>query len=313
MLKCRLKLELVARTKVSPEPDLLDSSTWYAELYREFELPFAPYPGLSLQLSPVAPEPARSEHAPGARSRSGIRVNPLLRIQSVHYQLEDGTFHLDAMQYQADPSHLRDSLEQWVADYGFEEAVEHRGLALIHTAGRGDVDGLRVLLDRYGSKIPLHGRAGALALESAARHNHGGAVELVLNAGVPLCEVDSGASPALIEAAGQGHLELMRMLLGRGAQVNARAREGRTALTTACFNGRIEAVALLLQSGADPNLQGLYDSSPLARAATMGHTEVVQVLLRAGANPTIPNRAGETALALALRRGHQETAALLQS
>lgn len=312
MLKCRLKLELVARTKVSPEPDLLDTSTGYAELNREFELPFAPYPGLSLRLSSVDPEPARSEHAPQSRSRSGIRVNPLLSIASVHYDLNDETFHLGAMQYQADPSHLRDSLEQWVAVYGFEEAFEHRGLALIHTAGRGDVDGLRELLDRYGSNIPLHGEAGALALESAARHNHGGAVEFLLNAGVPLCEVDSGASPALIEAAGQGHLELMQRLLERGAAVNARAREGRTALTTACFQGRIEAVELLLQSGADPNRQGLYDSSPLARAATMGHTEVVQLLLRTGANANIPNRAGETAWALALRHGHRQTAALLQ-
>jgi ankyrin repeat protein len=287
----------------------LDSSTWHAELHRDFELPFAPYVGLSLQLSPVHPVLDRVAEW---NSRSGLKVNPLLRLQSVHYQLEEGIFQLGAMQYQADPSHLRDSLEQWVTEYGFLEAMEHRGGALVHMAGKGDVEGLRAWLNRYRDVVALDGWAGGLALQCAARNNHLAVLQLLLEAGVPPGEAETGASPALIEAAGKGHLELMRVLLALGAAVNARAREGRTALTTACFTGQLEAVELLLQLGADPNLRGLYDSTPLARAATMGHTEVVRLLLRVGASPVIPNKAGETPLALALRRGHRETAALLQ-
>lgn len=54
-----------------------------------------------------------------------------------------------------------------------------------------------------------------------------------------------------MEAAQEGHLDLVRYLLGSNANVHAQTQTGDTALTYACENGHTDVVDLLLQFGAD--------------------------------------------------------------
>lgn len=67
--------------------------------------------------------------------------------------------------------------------------------------------------------------------------------------------VDAADWPPLVQAAGWGRLEVMRVLLAAGAGVNAAGAEGTTPLHAAIsWDGHVSAAKLLLASGADPTL-----------------------------------------------------------
>lgn len=64
-------------------------------------------------------------------------------------------------------------------------------------------------------------------------------------------DVELGASTPLMEAAQEGHLDLVRYLLESTSDVHAQTQTGDTALTYACENGHTDVADLLLQYGAD--------------------------------------------------------------
>ncbi len=64
---------------------------------------------------------------------------------------------------------------------------------------------------------------------------------------------DSYGSSALVLAAGQGRLDIVRYLLDEHADVNARETHGNTALTEAAFFGHVPVIKELLLRGADVN------------------------------------------------------------
>ena len=63
--------------------------------------------------------------------------------------------------------------------------------------------------------------------------------------------MELGASTPLMEAAQEGHLDLVKYLLENGALVNAQTGTGDTALTYACENGHTDVSDLLLQYNAE--------------------------------------------------------------
>lgn len=64
-------------------------------------------------------------------------------------------------------------------------------------------------------------------------------------------DIELGASTPLMEAAQEGHLELVRYLLQAGANVHAQTQTGDTALAYACENGHTDVADLLLEYNAD--------------------------------------------------------------
>ena len=64
-------------------------------------------------------------------------------------------------------------------------------------------------------------------------------------------DLELGASTPLMEAAQEGHLDLVKYLLENGALVNAQTGTGDTALTYACENGHTDVSDLLLQYNAE--------------------------------------------------------------
>jgi ankyrin repeat protein len=104
---------------------------------------------------------------------------------------------------------------------------------------------------------------------------------------------------ALMLAAREGSLDVMRLLLDAGAVVDARLDppSGETALHLASLEGRADAVALLLERGADANDLAC-GTTPLIKAAAAHRLDAMRCLLDAGADPRLRNSDGTDALTL---------------
>ncbi|MBU0585888.1 ankyrin repeat domain-containing protein [Candidatus Micrarchaeota archaeon] len=151
---------------------------------------------------------------------------------------------------------------------------------------------------------------------------------------------------ALMYAANNGHLEVVRMLIDKGADIHAKNISRWNAIMHAANSGSAEIIALLLETGAKTDIATMVTGvTPLILAAGKGHEKVVQVfidfkldlnvrdegentalikatmnnhikmvdlLIKAGADVTLKNDDDQTALDIAREKGYKEIARMLQ-
>src|SRR5277367_3471576 len=84
-----------------------------------------------------------------------------------------------------------------------------------------------------------------------------------------------------------------------------------TPLNWAAGNGHVEVVKLLLNARANIEAANKYGQTPLHRAAWDGHVEVVKLLLNARANIEAADKGGRSALSIAQEKGHEEVVMIL--
>src|ERR1700730_2991445 len=117
------------------------------------------------------------------------------------------------------------------------------------------------------------------------------------------------ADTTLLDAAESGdHAAAMRLVSAKGTNVNATRADDSTAVMYAAANGDLELVRALLKAGANVKLKNQFGTSALTEAAIIGSTPVIDALLKAGADPNTRNPEGETPLMAAARSGHVEAA-----
>jgi uncharacterized protein len=133
-------------------------------------------------------------------------------------------------------------------------------------------------------------------------------VRAFLQRGVDPNAVDANGEPALVIAARGGFAATTDVLLAGHADVELRNRYGDTALMIAALNGHLDVVKKLRARGAGVNRPGW---TALIYAATGGHDDVVRYLLAEGADLDAPSANGTTALMMAVREGRPSTVELL--
>lgn len=188
-------------------------------------------------------------------------------------------------------------------------------------------------------------------LRAAAARGDARAVKQLLDAGVPIDDVDGNGRSALLEAVEGDHLEVAVTLIDRGASVNVQAsnkdtpwlqagalgrtdmlrrmvnadpppdltirnRYGGNALIPACERGHVDTVEFLLTTDIDVDHVNNLGWTCLLEAVILGtggpaHQRIVQLVLDAGADPNLADNERITALTHARQKNQTEVAVIL--
>jgi len=117
---------------------------------------------------------------------------------------------------------------------------------------------------------------------------------------------------AIIVAAYQGDLELVREILITGPDKDARNAFGDTALHVAIFQKNHLLVKLLLDHGFDPNARTFRNGyTPLHNAVSADNVDAARLLLQYNADKTIKGLDGLTPLDKARKEGKRALVLLL--
>ncbi|XP_043924865.1 ankyrin repeat and KH domain-containing protein 1-like [Protopterus annectens] len=190
------------------------------------------------------------------------------------------------------------------------EEVNDEGYTPLMEAAREGHEEMVALLLAQGANINAQTEeTQETALTLACCGGFSEVADFLIKAGA---DIELGCSTPLMEAAQEGHLELVKYLLSAGANVHATTATGDTALTYACENGHTDVADVLLQAGADLEHESEGGRTPLMKAARAGHLCTVQFLISKGANV---NRAtannDHTVVSLACAGGHLAVVELL--
>jgi len=120
------------------------------------------------------------------------------------------------------------------------------------------------------------------------------------------------AEVTLLDPAESGdHAAAMRLLSEKGANVNATGADGTTAIMYAAANGDLELVRALIKAGANVKLKNQLGTSAITEAAIIGSAPILDALIKAGADPNFRTPDGETPLMAAARSGRIDAAKAL--
>jgi ankyrin repeat protein len=131
------------------------------------------------------------------------------------------------------------------------------------------------------------------ALFAAAKAGDLAAASGAIAAGANVNAANLHKVTPLLEATGQGHLEMVEFLISQGAEINYTGMGEGTPLTLAAFMGQIEFLRLFLVSGASVNLAlPVGGETALHMAAVAKQTSATVALLNAGADPNLHAKSG---------------------
>jgi ankyrin repeat protein len=147
-------------------------------------------------------------------------------------------------------------------------------------------------------------RDGTPFIVLAAREKSDGVVRvLAANPKTDLDKLDAAGENAMMLAALNGDIEMVKLLIDKEAEIN---KTGWTPLHYAATNGHDDIVKLLLDNSAYIDAGSPNGTTPLMMAARGGHVSTIKLLLDEGADPSIQNQLKLSAVDFA--RQNNETA-----
>src|SRR6266853_1840236 len=140
------------------------------------------------------------------------------------------------------------------------------------------------------------------------------AYALLVAAILAVASVASAAELTLVDAAERGDRATALRILAKGANPNAPGPDGTTAVMWAASNDDLELVRVLIKAGANANTKNPEGETPLMAAARSGHIEAAKRLLAAGADVNAKeNFGGQSALMWAAAQSQAGMVKLLAS
>ncbi|KAL3922721.1 MAG: hypothetical protein SGILL_002051 [Bacillariaceae sp.] len=148
-------------------------------------------------------------------------------------------------------------------------------------ASEGHLELCQLLLER-GAKINRSDRWGGSPMDDSFRHNHRDVIELLQKEGGKFGSPSQANN--FIAAASEGDVEEVKALLEYGKiDLDSSDYDKRTALHLAAGEGHIDMVKLLCEKGADVNKRDRWNNRPLDDAKRQNLSECVRILEEHGA------------------------------
>jgi Ankyrin repeats (3 copies) len=170
------------------------------------------------------------------------------------------------------------------------------------------------LLIQHGADVCLQTADGSSALHVAASHGSIEKCKLLLEASkgrALTLRKTSGLTP-IGEAAGKGHLAVVKLLQEHGADLHVTNGVGQTLMHYAATSASVAVIRHLLSCGVAAHAMNNNHATPVHLAAGAGSVQAVQLLLNHGAVPgTVTLDAGHNALHFAAQAGHVPVVNLL--
>jgi ankyrin repeat protein len=208
----------------------------------------------------------------------------------------EGTISAPVLLADAHPEVTKVLLARGAAEPPLDDAITAKALRAIGRAKIADAGALVSAFDEPAVldavlAIPLRPDATVKALASAALRHDASLVKKLARKGVAWSKIDD-QEPALVVAARDADLDIVRELLAAGAPVEQATSDGETALASLLAHDhaggdgytKTQAIAkMLLDRGASPNRRLADGRTPLQAAEDAGHDAIVTLLLKHGA------------------------------
>jgi hypothetical protein len=189
------------------------------------------------------------------------------------------------LDHQSERKEIQDAFDKDNPETDFDEFP---GSELFEASVENEIGPLQEMLARGGNPN-LQNRVGDTLLMKAVENgneNAGDMVEVILDAKADVNLSNRFGVTPLMCAALQ-NAQLVGQFIDADANVNAADDNGRTALMYAAFDGKLDVVRLLVRSGADVNARDAKGQSVLSYALADGDLDerkkLIQLLKKAGA------------------------------
>lgn len=115
-------MKAIVRVRISVFDTHENLPETYAEVTKEFDLPFAPFPGLKLAFTVIETgHPSEVEFQEAMNSP--VLVTGICVVEDVSYVLREQEFHLKAFENASTVEELQSIVQQYVLGYGFIQDV----------------------------------------------------------------------------------------------------------------------------------------------------------------------------------------------
>jgi ankyrin repeat protein len=237
----------------------------------------------------------RQRLASGKRKETIEQMNTLTAIPRIGAAIRSG----EAVQARR---RLRTMLLAWVAPLiALTMAAQAHANdidAIVKSVKFDDTAGVAKLLKRGVDPNTVDSEGMPLLVLAAREKSDNVAKLLVDDPKTDVEKTDSHDENAMMLAALNGDLNLVKLLADKGAEVN---KKGWTPLHYAAANGHDDVVQFLVEHSAYIDAGSPNGTTPLMMAARGNHVTTMKVLLDAGADARLKNQIGLTALDFAKR------------